>query len=64
MNVYIVCRGYDYEGFDEPEAVFDSLESAEVYVKKCHDSGSAGDFMEIFELVVNKNERQSTMLAR
>lgn len=53
MIVYVICRGYDYEGFAEPEAVFASREDAERYVKSAHDSGSAGDFMEIFDLVVN-----------
>lgn len=52
MLVYIVCRAYDYEGFDEPEAVFAERARAEAYVAS-QLIPSSGCSIEIFELVVN-----------
>lgn len=36
MKVYIVIQGYDYEGYNEPEAVFDTRDKAEKFIKETH----------------------------
>jgi hypothetical protein len=56
MIVFIVCRGIAYEGFNEPEAVFASRESAEKYIEEVKSSRTWDDryeYIETFELVVN-----------
>ena len=56
MKLYVVIRGWDYEGFDEPIGVFDDKELAE----KAKISYKHYDFKEILEydLNVNKKEKQ------
>ena len=50
MNVYIVVRDWEYEGYGEPEKAFDTEEKAQVYLDM-RENNSYRKF-EIFELEI------------
>jgi hypothetical protein len=58
MKVYVVACIIPYEGCDDPEAVFSSLERAKEYQaareKNLLEHGRSGTEVEIFELMMDE----------
>ena len=50
MKVFIVVEGFDYEGYSQPNAVFDSYDKAVEYKTELLDENV--DYADIFEMEV------------
>ena len=53
MKVFLVIEGYDYEGYSEPNAIFDSYNKANQRRNELFDENSfPGYHVDIFEMEV------------
>jgi hypothetical protein len=53
MKLYVILPCDEYEGYDEPTAVFSSIDAAKLYASELMKKRDRPDIVEVFEMDLN-----------